>query len=756
MKNTVPYQLFLWVLVFLFQGNIYSQPLFQRFDSVKIMNGAQALKNPWAGGLNFTEWSAVDLNLDGYKDIVVFDKSGEKLRAFLNDGIAGKESYTHAPQYQEYFPKVTAWCIFYDYNKDGKADLFTYSSGQGGIKLYRNTSTPGNLQFVLAKSLILSNYNPGGTPQMFNLYCNQMDLPGLADIDGDKDMDVLSFNVSGITLEYHKNRSMELYGNCDSLMFDMVDECWGDFDENLCANHLNSTLSGCPPYNKYLNIIQPYLKIKPLQSRHSGGSCIMCYDADGDKDIDLIMGDVSCDSATFYRNAGTAAYAHVDSISRVYPSQQVATFKQFPCSYFLDVDNDNKRDLIVAPNVNVSENYQSVWQYKNIGQDSLPKFQLVKKSFLQEGMIDLGEGAYPATFDYEGDGDLDLLVGNFGYFTAPSTYTSQLALYLNTGTATHPQFELSNNDFLSLSSVNVVNKIPALADFDNDGDVDLFIGDSKGQLSYYNNIAGSGVAPNFVLASNYSLNGTFLYNIDIGNSAAPHVVDMDRDGLKDLIVGGYDGRLTYFKNTSTSPGNLSLTLVKSNWGGVKVVETGYVSGQAMPYVYDDAGKYKLLVGSQRGYIYLYGNLENNLTTGNFTLIDSIFTGIIEGEHVAPCLGDFNKDGQADMVLGNYSGGLAFFKGIGKISIHQLEEKFTQVNIFPNPAEDKFTLKFDGYNLEEKEIELIDPLGRLVNTFKTSDNILDVDVSLLYKGFYFVKILIKNKTALTITRKLIIN
>ena len=753
MKNTHKSGLLFWgVFILLCQCIGSAQPLLQRFDSVKVFDGVTQLKNPWAGGLNFTEWSAIDLDLDGDKDIVVFDKSGEKIRAFLNDGLPGQESYTHAPQLQYQFPKTVAWCIFYDYNNDGKADLFTYSLGQGGIRVYRNTSSPGTMQFTLAKSTIQSVYFPLQPP--YNLYCSQVAIPGLADVDGDKDMDILSFSVSGTSIEYHKNKSMDLYGNCDSLVFDRDDECWGDFDENMCTSHLNSTLQGCPPYHKYLQATQPYLNTDTSQNRHAG-SCIMCYDADGDKDIDLVLGDISCDSVEFYRNAGSLTYSHIDSISKKYPAQHVASFKQFPCTYFLDVDNDNKRDLIASPNITNSENYQSVWQYKNMGQDSFPDFQFVKKNFMQEGMIELGEGAYPAVFDYEGDGDLDLLVGNFGYYTPPSSYSSKLALYLNTGTPSHPQFQLSTRDFQNLSAVTTVSKAPALADFDNDGDVDLFIGDYSGRLSYYQNTAGIGVPPNFVLLSDYATTGTFLYQIDIGSCAAPFVVDIDRDGLKDLIVGGYNGTLTYFRNTSTSSTNLSLTLVKSNWGGVKVVEPNYVNGLAMPCIYDDAGTYKVLIGSERGYVYLYGNIESNLNSGNFTLIDSIYTGIVEGEHVAPCLADFNNDGYPDMVLGNYSGGLAYFKGLGNISVNDLQEKRTQVSLFPNPAKEMFTLKFDAYNLERKEIEVVDAIGRSVLAFITSDNTFNVNTSILNKGVYFVKILTKNNTQY-IVKKLLIN
>ncbi|MFL5754653.1 MAG: FG-GAP repeat domain-containing protein, partial [Bacteroidia bacterium] len=686
----------LLLLLLALQGS--AQPVFSRYDSIQVYNGASQLKNPWAGGLNFTEWSSVDLDLDGFKDIVVFDKSGEKLRAFRNDGIAGQASYTHAPQFQNAFPTVNSWCVFYDYNNDGKSDIFTYTYGMGSIKVFRNTSTPGNLQFTLARNIIYTTYYSNQPP--YNLYCSQVAIPGLADLDNDGDMDILSFSLSGITIEYHKNLSMETYGNADSLVFKWIDSCWGDIDENSCESHMNSTY-GCAPYQKYKEITSGYTTEK---TNLHAGSCIMCFDADGDKDTDIILGDISCDSLDFMRNGGTFPYAHIDSITKIYPVQHPATLKLFPCSYFLDVNNDSKRDLIVAPNIQGAENYQSAWMYENINQDSFPKFQFIKNNFFQEDMIELGEGAYPAAFDYEGDGDLDLLVGNFGYFNAgpPSTYTSSLALLENTGTTAQPQFTLQSGDFQNISGYNIVNKAPGMGDFDNDGDYDLFIGGYDGKLSYFENTAPVGTAAVFTFVSDYYVG--FLQGIDIGVAAYPNVIDLDRDGIKDLIVGEYNGTLNYFRNTGTAA-SPQLTLIKDTLGNVKVVEQGYSYGQAMTCIFDDGGTYKMAVGSERGYMYMYGNIDGNLN-GSFSKIDSIYGGIREGEHVAPCIADFNGDGNPDLVIGNYSGGLAYYKGNpNTVSVQEQQVMLSDLSIFPNPAKDHFMLKFASYNLEKKQIHI---------------------------------------------------
>ena len=67
----------------------------------------------------------IDLNLDGVLDLVVFDKSGNKLNPFVNES----GNFLYAPRYRSNFPNLHDWALFIDYNCDGKNDIFTYSSG---------------------------------------------------------------------------------------------------------------------------------------------------------------------------------------------------------------------------------------------------------------------------------------------------------------------------------------------------------------------------------------------------------------------------------------------------------------------------------------------------------------------------------------------------------------------------------------------------------------------------------------------------
>ena len=83
-----------------------------------------------------------DLIIDGTKDIIVFDKTGDKLSPFLSVN----NKYIFAPEYRTSFPSMHDWVLLEDFNCDGKEDIFTYSSG--GIAIYENTST-SSLSFNL-------------------------------------------------------------------------------------------------------------------------------------------------------------------------------------------------------------------------------------------------------------------------------------------------------------------------------------------------------------------------------------------------------------------------------------------------------------------------------------------------------------------------------------------------------------------------------------------------------------------------------
>lgn len=701
------------------------QPGFARVDTVQVQVGSTQLKNPWAGGLNFCQLSPIDLNMDGIKDLFVFDRSGNRISTYINNGTPNTVDYVSAPQYVRNFPPLHDWALLADYNCDGKEDIFTYSNVGGGIAVYKNTSTAASgPQFQLVKNILYTNYQP----TVANLYVSSVDIPAIVDVDNDGDLDVLTFWVLGTYVEYHKNLSMETYGTCDSLNFMLKNQCFGFFSENGSNNgvNLNDTCTS--------NVSSPE---KLANERHSG-STVLSFDQDGDGDKEILLGDISATNMVMLHNDGSIFANHMDTADLNYPSYNTPiNVTLFPAAFYLDVDNDGLKDLIVSPNAaNVSEDFTSVYFYKNVGTANNVVFNYVKNNLLQEEMIETGEGAYPVFFDYDNDGLQDLFIGNYAYY-APGPDQSKVSLYRNTGTAFNPKFDLITRDYASLNSLNLLAMAPTFGDLDNDGDKDMVIGDYNGHIHYFENIAPAGNTANFVLSQPNMTSITSNAVIDVGSFATPQIIDVDRDGKNDVVIGSRAGKLAYYRNTSgTSP---QLDSITSFFGGVNVTKVNSSTGYSVPFLYDYNNSYRLLVGSESGYIYQYDNIDNNLG-GTFNLRDSAYMSLREGLRTAPTLGNINNDTLLDMVIGNYAGGVSLFMGDATTGISYASAPEAIFTLYPNPAGDHISLTVTTGEPGSAEMRIYTLLGQeVMRTTIGLNSAEQINVGNLPGGMYYCRI-----------------
>jgi len=162
------------------------------------------LKYAWAGGLNSCQFCAIDLNLDGINDLLVFDRHGNRKLTFINSGTLNTIDYIFSPEYAKKLPECQNWIITTDYNCDGKEDIFTYS--MGGIRVYKNVSDT-SLRFQLVTDMLKSFYYTS----YIGILVTSVDYPAIADLDDDGDLDILTFFGLGSYVEYHKNLSMEKF-----------------------------------------------------------------------------------------------------------------------------------------------------------------------------------------------------------------------------------------------------------------------------------------------------------------------------------------------------------------------------------------------------------------------------------------------------------------------------------------------------------------------------------------------------------------
>lgn len=723
---------------------VTAQPTWSRVDTVPVTNGQQLIY-PWAGGLNFCQFSEIDLNGDGIQDMFVFDRTGNRITTFINQGTPNQVSYVHAPQYQSMFPPLHDWVLLRDYDCDGKADIFTYENS--GMRVYHNTTTvPGNLQFTMRYSQMESNTSPQH-PTFSVMYISAIDIPAIRDVDGDGDLDLVTASILGTFFECHLNRQVEQGQACqDTIPFELGTSCWGEFFESPTTPAITINQS-CRMMNPEL--IQEYNAHNPPSSTNlHAGSCMELLDVDGDGDKELLLGDIAYGGNALIHNGGTPTFAHADTVDANYPGYNVTLdLNFFPCAFQVDVDNDNKKDLLFSPNTTAyADNIRSVRWYKNIGRTDSTVVDSTQDNLFQDNMIEVGEGAYPQLFDYDGDGDKDLLIGDYGYYT-PLAYQSKIALYKNIGTATTPAFSLITDDFAHLYSSNsgIMSTAMTFGDLDGDGDKDMIVGDENGQLFYFEKQPGN--ADNFVLTqSNYQ-------GIDVGNFAFPQLIDVDRDGKLDLVIGRQNGFVSYYRNTGTTS-SPTFTLITGAFGGIDVREPLFSTGYSTPFMYDDNGSYKMLVGSEKGWIWQFDNIDGNLS-GQFNLVDSTFMNVREGARTYINGADLNNDSLMDLVIGNYAGGLGLYMADANVSTGpEFSAAQPSFDLYPNPASGSFTVNVPQFSVQSDiRFALFNALGQQVMAQNVSMQRTTVDASHLAKGVYICQVTINGKPA---HRKLVIN
>jgi len=705
---------------------------FQRWDTVSVLGlQGQELDNPWVGGFTAPQFSMADLDGDGVQDLFVFDRSGHRIVPFQGCVSALPESpltYYHRPDWRAIFPQgLRNWALLRDANCDGTTDLFVNS--QSGVRIWNGSMVDGLVQFQDAPAgNAVANWDFGAGDQTLPMVCLSTDIPAIGDFDGDGDLDMVTWTETSSTLYSYTGRGAdpESVGCGDTLVWDVTNRCYGMLDE---ASEDNTLFIGAL-HDCAFNVADPRISgggvAESPTMRHAGGTTAL-LELDGDGHLDLLLGDVSynqfvaCYMAEAEDGQDSTMYT-TDHWPADLGTEDTLDVQRFPAAYHEDVDQDGVRDLMIAPNATFEvDGRNGSWWYRNVGSESAPEWVLQTKAFLQEGMIDLGRGAYPAFTDFDGDGLIDLVVANKERYLGPGLTPALLARFRNVGTATAPAFQQLDTNWLALPDYGLESVIPEFGDIDGDGDEDMLLGDELGNLHLWENVAESGAEMELVLteAAMADAGGTA---IDVGQFAAPLLHDFDGDGDLDLLVGEKNGNLNLYANIGSSSA-AAFELITATAGQVLADNLLGINGFAVPEIWATDSGLVLLVGNELGRVQLFDCPENPLADAEevWTEFTNQWLGLYNGEYAAPALADLDGDGHQDLVVGVRDGGLTLWNGNATApalrgcapvvdAIAELDRGPAPWLPAPNPLERGRQLSVPGYALG-----VFDLLGRPVGT-----------------------------------------
>ena len=482
----------------------------------------------YEGGLQFTNSdypSLVDLDSDhdldliigGYNGLLYYKNIGDTLNAiWLKVDSLFSDSVN--PQIGS-----DARQAFADLDADGDLDLlvgigesFINGPTPGLTFGYRNVGSPTNPIFSRDDNLV------AGIPDVgLNSY------PALADLDTDNDFDLL-IGRDGAALYYYKNtgtpnapawtREFTTFSGvettnywkdptfCDLDLDGDLDLIYGTDDGDLYFYQNSGTIS--TPQFQYNPTYFSVIKV-------NGSSTVSFADFDNDGDYDLLSGS-TLDNLQYLKNEGTNTTPKfvktTSSFSGLNPG--------FRCSpVFVDIDNDNDFDIVSGADNGI------IYCYINNGSS----FSVNTTYF---GSIDVGYSSAPTFVDIDGDGDEDVLIG-------AETGSSYVFLVREGNNFNVP----ASNPFTTITFPNYSR--PSFADLDNDGDFDLILGKSFGEVNCYENIGSPQNAQ-------WQRKDALVAKLKVKQSSAPGFADLDNDGRIDCIIGEYDGNFSFYKNLFAS------------------------------------------------------------------------------------------------------------------------------------------------------------------------------------------------------------
>jgi hypothetical protein len=360
-----------------------------------------------------------------------------------------------------------------------------------------------------------------------------------------------------------------------------------------------------------------------------------------------------------------------------------------------------------------------IYLMRNAGSDDTPDFQPSERLHDTAGNpLDTFGKPVPNFADFDMDGDLDLLCGEF---------VDSFTYFENTGTRTDPAYapgrKLAQADGTPLTMA-LCMIVPVALDWDTDGDTDLIVGDEDGRVAWVEHTGAVNAGMPVFKAPRYFQQHGGL--VKFGALATPFAVDWDRDGDADLLSGNTAGHIALIENLggAGAPANTNWApprLLNANGAPIHIMAgpNGSIQGPAerkWGYTvftaadWDGDGHTDLVVNSIWGRVEWYRNPSGPGATdleaaqplrvawpGDTPKPAWVWWrpepgSLVTQWRTTPFAIDWNRDGLCDLVMLDAEGYLAYFErfrdATGNLLLHPGQRIFTGADGQPLRLNDK--------------------------------------------------------------------